>query len=113
MRGAVQVAALLGALTVGAAVARAAEHVTLSNGFGMDCDHHGLIDGQVRLYLDSAESSYIAFKPEEVSGVETVPDAPPGSARPTATAAGHGGNPRVFVHPGANRRWPRRDRNRA
>jgi soluble lytic murein transglycosylase-like protein len=55
----------------------AAEHVTLSNGFAMDCDHHLLIDGRMRLYLSAGESSYIVLKPEEVVGVEAVVDPSP------------------------------------
>lgn len=54
----------------------AAERVMLSNGFAMDCDHHTLVDGRMRLYLSSGESSYIVFRPEEVAGIEAVPDLP-------------------------------------
>jgi soluble lytic murein transglycosylase-like protein len=79
-----------GSLLVGAAAARAGEHVTLRNGFGMDCDHHAVVEGQMRLYLNSGESSYIVLRPEEVSGIETVPDPPPepaGEAAPVAASA--------------------------
>jgi soluble lytic murein transglycosylase-like protein len=48
--------------------------VTLSNGFAMDCDHHSLVDGRMRLYLSAGETSYIVLKPEEVRGVEVVAD---------------------------------------
>jgi soluble lytic murein transglycosylase-like protein len=63
----------------------AAEHVTLSNGFAMDCDHHALVDGQMRLYLSAGESNFIVLKPEEVTEVEAVPDLPAASAAPVAT----------------------------
>jgi hypothetical protein len=66
------VATLLASLPL----ARAAERVTLSNGFAMDCDHHALVDGLMRLYLETGEASYIALKPDEVTNVETVPDPP-------------------------------------
>ena len=59
------------------APARAAEHVTLSNGFAMDCDHHAVVGGRMRLYLSADESSYIALKPEEVMGIEKTPDPQP------------------------------------
>lgn len=54
-----------------------AERVTLSNGFAMDCNHHTQIEGRVRLYLSSGESSYIEMRPEEVAGFEQVPDPAP------------------------------------
>jgi soluble lytic murein transglycosylase-like protein len=54
------------------------ERVTLSNGFAMDCNHHAQVEGRVRLYLSSGESSYIEMRAEEVATIEQVPDlAPP------------------------------------
>lgn len=73
-------------LLVGAVTARGGEHVTLRNGFGMDCDHHAVVEGQMRLYLNSGESSFIVLRPEEVSGIEIVPDPPPSAASPVAMA---------------------------
>jgi len=69
----VQIVVVAAVLALGAPLAQAAEHVTLSNGFGMDCDHHALVDGQIRLYLSTGESNYIALRPDEVKGVEAVP----------------------------------------
>jgi soluble lytic murein transglycosylase-like protein len=60
-----------------AAPAYGAERVTLSNGFAMDCNHHAQIEGRVRLYLSSGASSYIEMRPEEVTGIEQVPDPAP------------------------------------
>jgi soluble lytic murein transglycosylase-like protein len=57
-----------------------AERVTLSNVFAMDCNHHAQIEGRVRLYLSSGESSYIEMRPEEVTGIEQVPDPAPQAA---------------------------------
>jgi hypothetical protein len=54
-----------------------AERVTLSNGFAMDCNHHAQVEGRVRLYLSSGESSYIEMRPEEVTGIEQVPGPAP------------------------------------
>jgi soluble lytic murein transglycosylase-like protein len=77
------------ALTVLAPAARAAERVTLRNGFEMDCHHHTQVERRVRLYLNAGEDSYAEFAQEEIVGVETVPDppAPPASAE-TAPAGG-------------------------
>jgi soluble lytic murein transglycosylase-like protein len=72
----IPLAAVAGTLLASLPVARAAERVTLSNGFAMDCDHHALVDGMMRLYLETGEASYIALKPDEVTNVETVPDPP-------------------------------------
>jgi soluble lytic murein transglycosylase-like protein len=75
-------------LTLCGARAYAAERVTLSNGFSMDCDHHAVVDGRMRLYLSTGERSYIDLKPAEVAAVEVTPDPPPPAhAQPQATTA--------------------------
>ncbi len=56
--------------------ARAAERVSLRNGFVEQCDHHGQVDGRVRLYLSAGEDNYIEFAPEQIATVEFVPDPP-------------------------------------
>lgn len=56
--------------------ARAAEQVTLGNGFALRCDHHALVDGRMRLYLSAGEDSYIDFAPEEITAFDKVPDPP-------------------------------------
>ena len=61
--------------------ARAAERVTLSNGFEMRCDHHAQVDGRVRLYLSAGEDNYIELRPEEIAGFEQVPDPPPQTSK--------------------------------
>jgi soluble lytic murein transglycosylase-like protein len=58
----------------------AAERVTLSNGFAMDCNHHAQVEGRVRLYLSLGESSYIEMRPDEVTAIEQVPDPMPQTA---------------------------------
>jgi len=77
------------ALAAFAVVARAAERVTLSNGFEMRCDHHSPAGDRVRLYLTPAEDNYIEFAPRQVVAVEKLADAsdsqsaaPPTSAIP-------------------------------
>ena len=76
-------AALL-AVAVLSSAARAAERVTLRNGYAMDCHHHAQIDLRVRLYLSSGEDNYIELAPEEIAEVESLPDppAPPASTGP-------------------------------
>ncbi|MGA7803799.1 transglycosylase SLT domain-containing protein, partial [Bradyrhizobium sp.] len=67
----------LAALTAMGGCAYGAERVMLSNGFAMDCNHHAQVEGRVRVYLSSGESSYIEMRPEEVAGFEQVPDLAP------------------------------------
>ena len=81
----VRLTIVAGVVMAGVAHAQAAERVTLSNGFAMDCDHHAVVEGQVRLYLSSGEDSYIALRPEEVKGVDIVNDA--SAARPNQAVA--------------------------
>jgi len=65
---------------------RAAESVTLANGFALRCDHHALVEGHIRLYLSPGEDNYIEFPPAEVASYEVVPD-PPASVAQTPPAA--------------------------
>jgi transglycosylase-like protein with SLT domain len=80
LRRSFPLAITLAALARMAAPAYGAEHVTLSNGFAIDCDHHAQVEGKMRLYLSSAESSYIEMRPDEVMGIEPVPDPMPQAA---------------------------------
>jgi soluble lytic murein transglycosylase-like protein len=66
----VAAAALLGPIS------HAAERVTLRNGFVQRCDHHGQVEGRVRLYLTADEDNYIELAPEEIVSVEFTPDPP-------------------------------------
>ncbi|HEY1984359.1 MAG TPA: lytic transglycosylase domain-containing protein [Terracidiphilus sp.] len=59
---------------------RAAEHVTLLNGFEMLCHHHASVNGKVRLYTDRGNDNYIEVSPRDVASVDTVPDPPPAAA---------------------------------
>ncbi|MGA7109180.1 MAG: lytic transglycosylase domain-containing protein [Terracidiphilus sp.] len=75
MRNAIVSAVMAWAVAALVPSAFAAERITLSNGFAMDCNHHALVDGHVRLYLSAGQDSYIEMRPEEVTGVELIPDA--------------------------------------
>lgn len=68
---------LVSALLALAPVLRAAERITLTNGFIERCDHHAQVDGRIRLYLSAGEDNYIELPPGQVASVETVPDPPP------------------------------------
>jgi len=54
--------------------ARAAEHITLANGFDLICNHHQIVDGKVRIYLKASEPDYFELNPADIAAYETVPD---------------------------------------
>ncbi|MGA2219517.1 MAG: lytic transglycosylase domain-containing protein, partial [Terracidiphilus sp.] len=64
--------------------ARAAEHVTLRNGFDVQCNHHAQVEGRIRLFLGTGEDNYIEFAKGDIAAVEQVPDPP---AQPESAAA--------------------------
>jgi hypothetical protein len=74
--------ALLAALCLPGA-ARAAEHITLANGFDLICNHHQFVEGKVRIYLEAAEPSYFELNPADIAAYETVPD--PATPAPSGT----------------------------
>jgi hypothetical protein len=76
--------------------AHAAERVTLSNGFTVDCHHHAPVEDHVRLYLSAGEDNFIEMVPDQIVSVETVPDPPPAPVAdaPLATA-----NPNAKLSP--------------
>lgn len=64
---------------------RAAELVTLRNGFQIRCDHHAEEDGGVLLYMSAGEDDFIKLPPAEIASVtqvagpvmpSTTPDSP-------------------------------------
>jgi soluble lytic murein transglycosylase-like protein len=73
--------------------ARAGERVTLSNGFAQVCDHHEVIDGKYRLYVNKGAGSYIEFPVDLIAGVEVVADPVPEPVAVAETAA-------LAAHPG-------------
>lgn len=66
---------------------RAAERVTLANGFSITCTHHASLDGHVRLYTGTDAESYIEFPPADIASIESVPDPPPAPDAETGTTA--------------------------
>jgi len=71
------IAALSLAVLAALPVVRAAERVTLSNGFVETCHHHATAEDHVRLYLNAAEDSYIDLAPGQIASIEVVPDPQP------------------------------------
>ena len=57
-----------------------AERITLANGFDVVCNHHQLVEGNVRVFPSADEADYFDLKPEAVTGYETVPDPPAAKA---------------------------------
>ena len=74
-RGLAVFAAIAGLMTPMPAL-RAAERITLNNGFVMRCDHYAQVDGRARLYLSAGEDNYIEFAPDQIVAVEVLPDPP-------------------------------------
>src|SRR4051794_36740402 len=69
---------LLGVIALVCPFATAAEHVTLKNGFEVDCVRRELVGDKVRLYLavvgpaSAADSNYLEVAADSVVRVETV-----------------------------------------
>lgn len=63
--------------------ARAAEHITLRNGFDLVCDHRQIAGDRVRLYMSATETNFLEVRPEEIQSSETIIlPAPPPAAPP-------------------------------
>lgn len=74
-----------GALALTALPMRAAEQITLRNGFEITCHHHGTANNRVRLYTGTTNENYIEVAPGDIASVVRVADPPPGE--PVAAAA--------------------------
>src|SRR3954447_1600469 len=75
-----------GALMASAGGARAAEQITLRNGFEITCHHHAVTADRVRLYTGKTSDNYIEVAPGDIASVAHVPDPPPPPQPPVATA---------------------------
>ena len=69
--------------------AHATEHVTLKNGFEMDCSRREAVGDKVRLYLvgQGSETNYVEVAADAAVRVETIPDPPEAQVAVTAPAA--------------------------
>lgn len=65
-------AALLAAVTFAAASARAAEHITLTNGFDLICDHRAPVGDKVRLYMDAGSTNFIEVDAGQIAASESI-----------------------------------------
>ena len=77
--------ALLAGAALAAVPAHAAEHIVLTNGFDLICDHRAPagdpIGSRIRLYVDSGDSNFIDVDPSQIASSETVVlPAPPAPA---------------------------------
>jgi hypothetical protein len=52
--------------------AKGAEHVTLTNGFDLICDHHSADGDRVRLYMDSGSTNFVELSTVEIASSEQV-----------------------------------------
>jgi soluble lytic murein transglycosylase-like protein len=73
-------------------LARAAEHVTLKNGFELDCVRREAVGDRVRLYFagKSAEANYLEVAADSVVRVEAIADVPVETPKPMMTAKASG-----------------------
>ena len=82
--------------------AYAAEHITLRNGFELDCARREAVGDRMRLYLISAaagqavqEANYIEVASSAVLHIEQIPDPPLDAAAPAVAAAPAAAQPAV------------------
>ncbi len=52
------------------------EHVTLRNGFTVDCAHHSAVGDRTRLFISRDDSSYQELASEQIAAIEMLPDPP-------------------------------------
>ena len=83
-------------------MAQAMEHVTLKNGFAIDCSRREVVGDKVRLYLDQpaadGEGNYMEVAADAVARVEDVPDPPARASAPTASASSAAGSSAAPTH---------------
>jgi hypothetical protein len=65
---------------------RAAEHITLTNGFELICDHREQNGDRIRLYTDAGSTNYVEVASTDVAAVEKI-DIPVPALPPSPTVA--------------------------
>ena len=63
-------------LAAGAPLARALEHITLANGFELDCVRREVVGGKIRLYFVGSGENFMDVAPTAVVRVDVIPDPP-------------------------------------
>src|SRR5579871_781941 len=86
LRGWVNFGVVSGAMMASGVSLRAAEQITLRNGFEITCHHHAVTNDRVRLYTGATNDNYIEVAPADIASVERIPD-PPAPAPEPASAA--------------------------
>jgi soluble lytic murein transglycosylase-like protein len=66
---------------------RAAEHITLRNGFDLICDHREVAGDHVRLYMTASGPNFMEVSSEDIASSEFVELPAPKEAPPAAAAA--------------------------
>ncbi len=51
---------------------QSSEHILLANGFAIDCDHHSLVNGKLRLYPHPDETEFLDLDASTVSAITPV-----------------------------------------
>jgi soluble lytic murein transglycosylase-like protein len=75
------------ALLLLSCAAQAAQHVTLTNGYDMTCDHLAADGAKTFLYLDAGSTNYIVVASQAIASVETVAAPQPPAAPVPALSA--------------------------
>lgn len=90
MRGRLLILAALATTSLAAPGLRAAEQITLRNGFAVRCDHHALVEDRMRLFMGAGAENYIEFPSQDIATIDVVPDPPPPppQAQNSSAAAG-------------------------
>ena len=84
-RSAIVAAALI---AVCAPFARALEHITLANGFELDCVRKEVVGDKIRLYFAESGENFMDVAPTAVIRVDVIPDPPkPGPSIKRATTS--------------------------
>lgn len=81
--------AVLAVVAAGATCARAAERITLTNGFSLVCDHRAAspTPDKVRLYMDAGSENFIEVAPGQIASSEYVILPPVRAAEPASAKA--------------------------
>ena len=82
------------------ATGRVAEHVTLTNGFDLICDHREQTGDRVRLYTEADNSNFVEVGAADVASVETIllPASLPAPAAAKLTSATHADLTKAELH---------------
>jgi Transglycosylase SLT domain len=76
--------AAFAAATLGVSSAYAAEHITLTNGYDLICDHRAVDGSRIRLYMDAGSTNFIEVDPSQIATSEQVilPEPPAQTSTP-------------------------------